>query len=179
VKHYASKSATPDNDVGWGIPNLLLTLTGGIDSITIPLSLVRGWSMISFPIIFEEDIRDVLPIIGYAYSFDPERYAYERDSIATPGVGYFVLSDVDTTVYITGVPVPIYARQLHIGWNLVGSICRNFAYPSVDSRPDGALYGDAYLFNTESRRYEETETVEPGKGYWILSLEPSKIWVGR
>ena len=179
VKRYASESATPNNDVGWGIPNLLLTLTGGVDTLTVPISLVRGWNMISFPIIFESDIRDVLPIIGYAYSFDPESYAYRRDSIATPGVGYFVLSGVDTTVYITGVPVPIYARELHAGWNLVGSICRDFAYPSVDSRPDGVLYGGAYLFNAGSRRYEERDTLEPGKGYWILSLEPSKIWVGR
>jgi len=129
--------------------------------------LKEGWNMISLPLYTEETSPGaLLPGHVAIYGWDADSLNYYVPEELVPGKGYWVLYFSDTTVTVCGAPVVEYELCAPAGWHLIGS-------PAVDAQAtatEGNIYGLFYWWNPEALNYEATDTLEPGKGYWLLGL---------
>ena len=143
---------------------------GGCD---FELQLLAGWNMVSFPCIPEDpSFSNIFNGVSYYQVLTWDGTSYITPTTAEAGIGYWVLVLEDTTVAITnGVPVESYELDLPAGWSMIGSI-----YPcTVDA--DCVFPEYHQLLTWDGTSYIDTSTIEPGKGYWALVLEPTHIVV--
>ena len=99
--------------------------------------------------------------------------SYITPSEAEAGVGYWILFLEETSVSIEDAePVTSYTKSLPAGWSMIGSIYDQ----TVDA--DDVFPGFYQLLTWNGNSYVTSTTIEPGKGYWALVLEPTTITVG-
>ena len=99
--------------------------------------------------------------------------SYVSPTVAEAGVGYWVLVLEETTVSIENAdPVTSYELELPAGWSMIGSIFGE----TVDANL--VFPGFYQLLTWDGSGYVTATTIEPGKGYWALVLEPTTINVG-
>ncbi|MCC7202839.1 MAG: putative Ig domain-containing protein [Nitrospirae bacterium] len=108
--------------------------TSGFVKLTSPLTLRKGYNLISLPLlpVPNDAVSLFAPSVGpdvalyrwySAYpGLTPPQY-YSEDSVS-PGLGYFLYSPVDgINLFIDGVRIesPEYGMELQTGWNMVGT----------------------------------------------------------
>ena len=96
--------------------------------------------------------------------------SYITPTSAEVGVGYWVLVLAETTLSIeNSEPVTNYELNLPAGWSMIGSIYQE----TVNA--DDVFPGFYQLLTWDGSSYVSSTTIEPGKGYWVLVLEPTAI----
>jgi hypothetical protein len=136
---------------------------------TRDMDLPAGWSMISILLIPENDsVSSLFPDAVVVYGFEKE-VGYERvpaDGNMVVGRGYWILFNTAQSLTLTGQPILNYTHQVdEDGWAMIGG-CTSDAEASSDKCSIEVIYG--YVQGTGYQRITESETLEPGKGYWIL-----------
>ena len=142
--------------------------------VFLSLELSTGWNMVSFSCLPED------PSFSTIFSGVPfyQVLTWDGSSYVTPteveaGVGYWVLVLQETTVSIENAdPVTGYSKSLPAGWSMIGSIYGE----TVDA--DTVFPGFYQLLTWDGSSYVTSTIIEPGKGYWVLVLEPTTINVG-
>ena len=171
------------------------------------ISLRRGENLIALPLILQDpDIQSVLsPIITRVkdvWRFDPsetnspwkhyqpglEEYSSLREMNAT--VGYWVDVKYNTTLQITGVPVPEHTTlNFKQGWNIIGW---PYQYSQeITEALCGLIFGVDYdqvsTFNRQTKVQEDFindpgsddfTSFEPTKAYYIYMLKDKTIKIG-
>ena len=137
--------------------------------------LKAGWNMISLPLRTEETSpAELLPGHAVIYAWDPVTLSYYVPTELVLGRGYWVLYFSDTTVAIHGVPLEQYELvDAAAGAHLIGSL-EVEAQVTVTA---GSVYSLYYWWNPETLSHEATDTLQPGKGYWLLGLTDFSIRV--
>ena len=98
---------------------------------------------------------------------------YTSESELTTGTGYWLNFSDSGSVNIAGTPIVDMEISLFQGWNLISGISEAVDFSSV-SDPEGIIVpGTIYGFTTEG--YSNTETIEPGRGYWIRANSSGSI----
>jgi len=149
-----------------------LIMVGGVN---FDVNLAAGWNMVSFPAIPDDpSFSSIFAGAGFYQVLTWDGSTYVTPSVAEAGVGYWVLVLEETSVPIVGaVPVAGYERELAAGWSMIGSIYGEI----VDA---GTVFPGFYqLLTWDGSTYVSSTTIEPGKGYWALVLEPTTITVGE
>ncbi len=145
-------------------------LVGGV---YFDMQLAAGWNMVSFPCIpVDPSFANIFSAIGYYQVLTWDGTSYITPTMAEAGKGYWVLVLANTTVTITnGIPVEMYERDLSPGWSMIGSI--------INCTVDADLVFPAFyqLLTWDGSSYVSTTTIEPGKGYWAVVLDPTHIVV--
>ncbi len=144
----------------------------GLDLFTISLS--AGWNLLSLPVIpVSGDLMDIFSFVSTPpYRYLPEERSYQMFTSARGGIGFFLLSMVDTTFQISGVSVDSVVVPITEGWNLIGVPNTGFSLPvsAIESEPEGILIPDnIFYYSTESGAYELATSLVSGRGYWVLS----------
>ena len=99
--------------------------------------------------------------------------SYITPTSAEVGVGYWVLVLEETTVSLENAsPVTSYELELPAGWSMIRSI-----YDQTVNADD-VFPGFYQLLTWDGSSYVSSTTIEPGKGYLALVLEPTTITVG-
>jgi len=131
----------------------------------------EGWNFVSLPCeVSDNHFQSVFPDAApnSLYSFDS---AYNSDTYMTPGVGYWLRFDTDTSgeiacvENITNLTVHYYSD----GWQLIGSLSGPVG-PGGIIDPTGIIEtvnvdGD-FLFEFDGT-YSAVQVIEPTKAYWI------------
>jgi len=160
---------------------------------TFTLDLAPGWNLVSIPgipktlepaVIAADHPNLVLPF----YSWDSTGYRYQPVTKLAVGQGYWVLSTdpAITQLEIPLTPVNSYQRHISPGWSLVGGLTQPIDFTdtaSVADQPIGDSSGRSILRNSlynwqpDLYTYDRSSRLEPGKGYWVLSLSDCQLTV--
>ena len=145
-----------------------------LESSSTEFELSAGWNMISFPCIPDDpSFSSIFSGLPFYQVLTWDGSSYVTPTVAEAGVGYWVLVLEETTITIENAnPITSYTKSLPAGWSMIGSIYGE----SVDA--DDVFPGFYQLLTWDGTSYVTSTTIEPGKGYWALVLEPTTITVG-
>ena len=130
--------------------------------------------MISFPCIPDDpSFSSIFSGLPFYQVLTWDGSSYVTPTVAEAGVGYWVLVLEETTITIENAdPVTSYTKSLPAGWSMIGSIYQE----TVDAST--VFPGFYQLLTWDGSSYVSSTTIEQGKGYWALVLEPTTITVG-
>jgi hypothetical protein len=130
--------------------------------------LYRGWNLIGSPnpAVSSATITSISGITPPVYGYNTVMRTYEIADTLLPIRGYWVLSALDTTHYISNES-STDSVNLSFGWNLIGS--PNPAVSAATLTSISGITPPVYGYNTVMRTYEITDTLFPLRGYWVLS----------
>lgn len=144
-------------------------------TVTVQLPLPAGWSMVSLPVVPSEATAASTFGLGtpvYAWDATGYRLLENADPLA-PSLGYWVYASTATTVELTGVPfnpVPAELRYLGVGWHLIGGP----SYAATIGEGAAGIEPPLYTW-AATTGYEESETLLPGVGYWLLATDDEAL----
>jgi len=162
---------------------LIEVSTAGI----ITLDLSAGWNMIALP--GNPTNPDPQSLIGSSQTFlspfyywNPTGFSYKPVTQLVFSQGYWVLSiNPDGERIVLPVELaPSYTAQLKAGWNMIGSVSKvvDFSDP-MDSPDQSILPGTLYEWSASGFTYKPSTYIEPGRGYWVLTLQDCQLTVGE
>jgi len=123
--------------------------------------------------LFALDISNpILPNVSGTYRFpSPVVHLNSDSNFCYANLYGLGLQIVKFTGSITPPSMPIV---LHPGWNLISLPTQNpHAYRDIFP----FLTTPAYIYDTPNRRYVTSDTLYPGKGYWLLSFTDTTVSV--
>ena len=138
-----------------------------------------GWNLLSWPFDEMRAAVDVFntynpPIAAEIYPYSAKETAYFKTADLNPGQGFCLFSEEDISIPMKGES---YSRDITIelakGWNLVGGPFKVVHTEVLDD--NSAIQLPVYKYNPLTGHYRETNTMDPGTGYWILALEDTTI----
>ena len=124
-----------------------------------------GWNLISVPLIVEN--YNYLSLFPSAIS-EPFDFSgtYIANHTLENGKGYFLKFDSAQTFVLRGEPIHVDTINVQAGWNIIGSLTSAIGVNNISSIPEGIIVSDIYE-HIVGNGYEQTDTILPGKGYWI------------
>ena len=131
----------------------------------IEIPLHQGWNLVSSPY---EHVFDSNCCLGRNAYFFRDGYYYLLTSMMY-GQGFWLFSEDDSVLSISGIPDQDLSMELSQGWHLLGSIHTS---STVVSSPNGCI---DTIMNWNGTNYNISETIEPGSGYWIKINSPCHI----
>ncbi len=164
----ASNCKSPDNQIGWGIPNIMAAMSypiGGQSAI----ALFRGWNLVSLPLADTIDIDVAFPgRIGDVWWWNPDSGAYVDVHEVEPGKGYFVLFSHDTLIVVDGEPLHSISIPAIPGWHAIGGVARTNSLAEMADSSSASLLDGLYLYDSDNSIYQPSNTIPPGRGAFIL-----------
>jgi hypothetical protein len=137
----------------------------------ITLNLKAGWNMVSVPVApIDNSTSVVFPGVAGIFTWDTTSRSYYVPAVIEPEKGYWVAVTEDTAVTIDGPPVETWTTDIKAGWNMIGSVNSTISIADPNDDPDGSVIPTAYWWDPMQRKYIETTDIEPGKGYWVASI---------
>ncbi|HLF15094.1 MAG TPA: T9SS type A sorting domain-containing protein [Bacteroidota bacterium] len=153
---------------------------GEIDRICItdvtPISVAypARWNLVSLPTTVPDDtVSHVFPTaISQAFAYYKDS-GYVPDILFRPSRGYWIkLPEPETLMYPTDGYTPYTEVTLERSWNLIGMDDEPVAVGDVSSEPGGLVTSQFFGYETG---YEVTDTLRPGKGYWVNASDSGKL----
>ena len=134
-------------------------------------SVADGWNLLSLPFAMPDSAVAVL----YPGAESPA-YVYvagysARSSVAN-GPGYWIKFGGAQSVSLSGLLVSLDTLPVQDGWNIVGSVSAGVAVPSIQSIPPGLVISSFFGYDMG---YYTTDTIKPGRGYWVKSSGPGSL----
>jgi hypothetical protein len=141
------------------------TVTWGF-SVNVEMEMNSGWHMVSLPVTPDDNsLTALFPDASAAYKFEG---TYVPVDTLEPGTGYWVKLTTGGTYSISGQDFTCYKKSLTAGWHLIGSV--NTTVTPLPADCIAVIYGF-------DRSYYPSETLEPGKAYWIKLIQACEISV--
>ncbi|MBI5021932.1 MAG: T9SS type A sorting domain-containing protein [Ignavibacteriales bacterium] len=135
-----------------------------------------GWSAVSLPLNVP-DLRtgSVFPLASStAFSY---LSSYIPEDLLQFGTGYLVKFRSKHTLWTAGYNIDDIVIPVNEGWNIIGSISTPIPLSSVGTSPGGILTSPIYSFDNAG--YDFTDSIIPGKGYWIRASQPGEIHLSK
>lgn len=139
----------------------------------LPFIMERGWNMVSIPLEVNDYRKTTLfpTAISPAWIYQPDVGYIPKDTLANC-VGYWLKFGIDEVTYMTGFPIPIDTFDLVEGWNMVGSISEPVDVNTIEFIPGDITRSKFFGYRSG---YYVTDTLQPGKGYWVKVNQPAKM----
>ncbi|MDI6804091.1 MAG: M20/M25/M40 family metallo-hydrolase [Bacteroidota bacterium] len=130
-----------------------------------------GWNMVSVPLgVANYEKENIFPnAISNAYRY--ENSYFESDTLDN-GIGFWLKFPTITDVKMVGSIISCDTIDLNVGWNLIGSISEPISISSLVTIPEGILANKIYEY---SNGYRITETLVPGRAYWIKANSAGEL----
>jgi len=137
----------------------------------LDIVLATNWNMISLPLI----VSDPRKVIQFVNAISPA-YAYEGTYVEketlSNGVGYWLKYGGSETISISGRAIFEDTIDVVEGWNMIGSISVPVEVIEITSIPEGIVTSEFFGYTTA---YNSTDTIQPGKGYWVKVSQAGQI----
>jgi uncharacterized repeat protein (TIGR01451 family) len=142
-----------------------------IEIIEIQLFLKAGWNMVSVPLaLADNSTSTVFPGVAGVFTWDATSRSYYIPTVIDPEKGYWLAVTEDTTIAINGTPIETWTTDIRAGWNMIGSVNTTTSITDPNDDPDGSVIVPLYWWDPVGKSYILTTDIEPGKGYWVASL---------
>ncbi len=136
-------------------------------------SVPGGWNLISVPV--TPDYYTKTFLFPTAVS---EAFAYSGGYVVAQtlenGAAYWLRFSGPQTVTLLGLPRTQDSIAVVQGWNLVGSISSPVQTTSIATEPGGMIASQFFAYDGG---YTRTDTIQPGKGYWVKVNQPGKLYL--
>ena len=135
---------------------------------------LAGWNLIGFPFNgVDNNYETVFPdaTSGTLYEFSG---TYVNVSLIESGNGYWLNFSEAGTDILNGDPINSLSISLSAGWNLISGISSTFSMDGIEDINSIIVPGTLYGFDAT---YQNTNSLEPGKGYWINAYESGLITI--
>ena len=142
--------------------------------ITLEVPHLAGWNLVGLPLEVEDNYYlSVFPdaVEGTIYSFGD---GYQLIENVENGVGYWLRFSENNTTTISGLVLDDLQISLTEGWNLISGISTPVDMNNIIDPSGLIIPGTVYGFY---EGYLETETLEPGYGYWLRSSGDGEITI--
>ena len=139
------------------------------DIFVFPMTF--GWNMVAVPLSVADYRTPVLyPFCASrAYGFDG---GYVPKDTLVNGRGYWLKLNMSRYVSMDGSPRMQDTVGVREGWNMIGSISSPVPAAQICSDPGGMVSSQ---FFTYAHRYLVSDTIEPGRAYWVKMAEGGKL----
>jgi hypothetical protein len=135
--------------------------------------LVEGsWNILSVPVFVGNYAKTALfpDAISNAFWYQGSGYSLE-DTLAI-GTGYWIKFATPESVAFSGTPIVSETVAVNTGWNLIGTISSVIPTSGITSSPAGIVTSEFFGY---SGHYVTSQTLQPGKGYWVLTDQPGEL----
>ena len=155
-----------------------LTVAAGAH-VTLELSLLPGWNMVSVPVIADDPaVSSVFAGTAAVYAWDPEGKSYFIPSTVEADRSYWVAVTQPMQLSIEGTAVTAYVSLLTPGWHMVGSV--QGGTPDASDPKDAPLNSVlpyAYHWNPVTKTYDTSAVIQSGLGYWVAATQEALLQV--
>jgi hypothetical protein len=154
-----------------GTDNGVFIVSNFIFSPTMVQELNAGWNLFSLPLHPQNHFKGLnYPgVLSCAYEYT---VGYEQCESLKVGIGYWMKVGATTHFPLLGDSVYNDKVNVLVGWNLIGSISVPILTSSIISGPPGIVTSQFYCYNGG---YKVTDTIQPGKGYWVKVNQPGSL----
>ncbi len=138
-----------------------------------PLAVGQGWNLLSLPV--RPGNRDKAALFPGAVSnafYYTDRYTSAQ--MLLNGTGYWIKFSAPETVWITGIPSSGDSVRLVPGWNLIGTTGEAIPVGNITGTPAGLITS---RFIGYSNRYTASDTLVPGRGYWVKADQAGTLFL--
>ncbi len=138
----------------------------------ITVNVQPRWNIVSNPMIVTNDSVHVLfpGAIGPAIAFTSS--GYQATTQLTHGSGYWVNFSSGSNISLAGESLLSDTVEVMAGWNIIGSVTYSVVVSSITSIPPGIQTGSFFKYNGG---YMASDTILPGKGYWVKVSQAGKL----
>jgi uncharacterized protein (TIGR02145 family) len=152
---------------------LLILSAFFIGSITAQVPTKTGWSLISIPVNVPDGRNAILfpNAVSLAYAYQD---GYIIKDTLLNGIGYWLKFLEDGNIPLYGEEIFIDTCAVKQGWNMIGSISFPVVVNTIISEPS-EIITSKYFEYTPGVGYEEADTIQPGKGYWVKGKQNGSI----
>jgi hypothetical protein len=154
--------------------NHTIRVAFSINIQAVIVDLQGKWNLISLPLDVPDPKKSTLFPTAASDAFAYSSGYVKQESLSV-GTGYWLKFDSVESVNIPGIYRLRDTIDLMPGWNLIGSISQVVAVTSITSEPGGMV---ASQFFGYSNGYQNTDSIYPGKGYWVKVKESGKLILG-
>ncbi len=154
----------------WEIPT---SFQGGpANPGSIVFSLSNTWNLISLPVVVSNDTVSALfpGHISSAFAYNGSGYVIKNQ--LNVGAGYWIKFGSARTDTISGSALSSDSISVNSGWNLIGSLGLPLSTSSILSNPPGMITSKFFGY---SGSYKISDTIYPGKGYWVKASQPGTL----
>ena len=141
--------------------------------LQVEVNISDGWNILSVPVSASDMTASVLfpTAISPFYEFNT---IYNQVSILENGKGYWARFDGNQNIIITGSNAGSNEIAVNQGWNLIGPFDYAVSIDSLTSVPPNIIISPFYSFEGV---YISSNTLQPGKGYWVKSSQNGIIYL--
>ncbi len=141
--------------------------------VTSTLSVSGRWNLVSLPLkVADKSKQYNFPSsISNMFNFDPVTGYIQKD-ILENGIGYWLKFDTTKSFSISGLPIQSDTFEVFKGWNIIGSITNPVAVSTITADSTNLI---ASQFFGYANGYVPTDSIHPGKGYWVKVNQAGKL----
>ncbi len=145
-----------------------------VQKIPFYVSVLKEWNIVSFPLNVTTSSlkKDIFPT-ALSQAFGYKNGYYAADTLKN-GSGYWLKFYRDQKVGLEGTARTRDTISVATGWNMIGSISTAITPISIVSQPSGIVSGAYYGY---ANGYSPTDSIRPGKGYWVKTTQSGKLIV--
>jgi ASPM-SPD-2-Hydin domain-containing protein/type IX secretion system substrate protein len=134
--------------------------------------LQSGWNLLSLPIHVYNHHTAVNYPHARSCAFEYTGNYKQCDSLEV-GRGYWLKVDSDNSYLLYGDSVFTDTVVVSQRWNIIGSISTPILASSITSDPSGIVTSSFWGY--DGTKYNASDTIYPGKGYWVRVNEGGKL----
>lgn len=138
---------------------------------SVDFNFALGWNLVSVPVITPTRRRSELFPDGASDAYGYAGLYSVVDSM-TLEQGYWMKFNAACSVSFYGYPLATGTFKVVEGWNLIGSVSTPIPTSMIQSYSPGMTTSPFYGYEG---RYILTDTIEPGKGYWVKVNESGTL----
>lgn len=142
---------------------------------TFSMRINGGWNLLSLPASVENRSRAFLFPLSVSYAHFWEDSGYVPADTLHSGLGFWLKFDSSQTVLIEGNTIFGDTIPVLEEWNIIGALSLPIPVSAIQTDPPGIIASP--FFNYTGYRYRETDTLQPGLGYWVKVEQPGSMVV--
>ncbi len=135
------------------------------------LSVKKKWNMLSVPLLVQNYQKSSLFPSAISAAFAYQGGYVSKDTLEN-GAGFWLKFITDEFVSISGYTIPDDTITVSSGWNMIGSISSPVAVVDITSDPPAMITSSFFGYD---EGYSTTDTIYPGKGYWVKVTQPGSL----
>jgi len=142
---------------------------------TIRMDVQSRWNMISVSLsVNDYSLATLFPTsVSNAFYYDDK---YRVQTTLRNTAGYWLKFGNNQEITISGYRISDAAVVVNQGWNLIGSISDSVEVSTIMTEPSSMTTSDFYGYEG---RYNISNVIYPGKGYWVKVDQPGMLILTR
>jgi len=138
---------------------------------SLVLNVNNRWNIVSIPSdTYDSSKTSIFPTaISDAYAYHGN---YTQEDTLKNGIGYWLKFSYSQEILLFGDSIYTDTVEVNEGWNLIGSISAPLPVSQIVSVPKGMTTS---LFYGYAGNYFLSDTILPGKGYWVKVNQSGKL----